>query len=67
MKRYVLDHDQVMNLLPDRACDGHKGDFGKVLLLCGSRGYTGAAALAAMGAHRRIYVIDLLRPQMHAG
>ena len=52
MKRYVLDHDQVMNLLPDRACDGHKGDFGKVLLLCGSRGDTGAAALAAMGALR---------------
>ena len=30
----------------------HKGNFGKILLLCGSRGYTGAAALAAMGALR---------------
>ena len=39
-------------MLPDRKKDAHKGDFGKLLLLCGSRGYTGAAALAAMGALR---------------
>ena len=47
-----LDHDSVLKLLPDRPVHGHKGDFGRVLLLCGSRGYTGAAALAAMGALR---------------
>lgn len=47
-----LNHDQVLNLLPDREIDAHKGDFGKILLLCGSRGYTGAAYLAAMGALR---------------
>ena len=48
----ILNHEQILNILPDRAVDGHKGDFGKVLLLCGSRGYTGAAYLAAMGALR---------------
>ena len=48
----VLDHDQVRSILPDRDENAHKGDFGKILLLCGSRGYTGAAALAAMGALR---------------
>lgn len=48
----TLDHQQVLNILPDRRIDAHKGDFGKILLLCGSRGYTGAAALAAMGALR---------------
>ena len=48
----VLDHDQVRSILPDRDENAHKGDFGKLLLLCGSRGYTGAAALAAMGALR---------------
>ena len=48
----VLDHEQVLNTLPDRDENAHKGDFGKILLLCGSRGYTGAAALAAMGALR---------------
>lgn len=48
----TLDHQQVLNILPDRRIDAHKGDFGRILLLCGSRGYTGAAALAAMGALR---------------
>ena len=48
----MLNHEQVLALLPDRKENAHKGDFGKVLLLCGSEGYTGAAALAAMGALR---------------
>lgn len=47
-----LTHDDVLKLLPERNPKAHKGDFGKVLLLCGSKGYTGAAALAAMGALR---------------
>jgi len=47
-----LDHTKVLAMLPDRDPWGHKGSFGKVLLLCGSRGYTGAAYLAAMGALR---------------
>ncbi len=47
-----LTREEVLSILPDRARETHKGDFGKILLLCGSRGYTGAAALAAMGALR---------------
>lgn len=47
-----LNHEAVLSLLPDRDPWGHKGTFGKILLLCGSRGYTGAAYLAAMGALR---------------
>ncbi len=47
-----LNHNDVLNMLPDRKVCSHKGDFGKILLLCGSRGYTGAAALACMGALR---------------
>lgn len=47
-----LDHAEVLSLLPDRDPAGHKGNYGRILLLCGSRGYTGAAALAAMGALR---------------
>ena len=50
--RLTLDHDAALNCLPDRDPWGHKGDFGKILLLCGSRGYTGAPALAAMAALR---------------
>lgn len=48
----VLNQDSVRALLPDRDPWGHKGSFGKILLLCGSCGYTGAAYLAAMGALR---------------
>lgn len=47
-----LNHDRVLSLLPARDPWGHKGTFGKVLLLCGSKGFTGAAYLAAMGALR---------------
>ena len=52
MLTQILDHASVLKLLPDRDPFGHKGTFGKVLLLCGSRGFTGAAYLAAMGALR---------------
>ena len=52
MKELCLDAAQVGRLLPQRDPWAHKGDFGKILLLCGSQGYTGAAALAAMGALR---------------
>lgn len=48
----VLNREAVLNILPERDRWGHKGDFGKILLLCGSRGFTGAAYLAAMGALR---------------
>ena len=47
-----LATQDICQLLPERNPMTHKGDYGKVLLLCGSRGYTGAAALAAMGALR---------------
>ncbi len=52
MKPRILDQVQVNDLLSDRDPWGHKGTFGKILLLCGSRGFTGAAYLAAMGALR---------------
>lgn len=52
MNHSILSHEDVLRILPDRDPWAHKGDFGRVLLLCGSRGYTGAAYLAAMGALR---------------
>lgn len=36
--------------LPKRARDAHKGDFGRVLLLCGSEKYVGAAFFSAQAA-----------------
>lgn len=52
MDTLSLDKYSAKTLIPKRDPWAHKGDFGKCLLLCGSRGYTGAPALAAMGALR---------------
>lgn len=38
--------------LPSRSAEAHKGDAGRVLIVAGSSGLTGAAALAAQGAIR---------------
>jgi len=38
--------------LPERPHDAHKGDFGRVLIVGGSPGMTGAPCLAAMAAQR---------------
>jgi NAD(P)H-hydrate epimerase len=42
----------MREIVPARASDSHKGDFGRVLVVAGSIGRTGAAHLAAMGALR---------------
>lgn len=42
----------VRMLLPDRPRSAHKGDFGKVLVIAGSVGMTGAACLCAEAALR---------------
>lgn len=47
-----LKHFHIRRLLPRRNINSHKGNYGKILLLCGSVGYTGSAVLAAMGAMR---------------
>jgi NAD(P)H-hydrate epimerase len=48
----LLTRDRMRGLLPGRAADSHKGDFGRVLIVAGSLGKTGAAHLAALGALR---------------
>jgi NAD(P)H-hydrate epimerase len=42
----------VREKLPARPVDGHKGTFGHVFIIAGSRGFTGAAKLAAEAASR---------------
>jgi NAD(P)H-hydrate epimerase len=44
--------DAAAQALPARPATGHKGHFGHALVVAGSRGKTGAAALAAEGAAR---------------
>src|SRR5688572_28885537 len=48
----LLTPEQIRTLVEPRAPDSHKGDFGRVTIVAGSRGKTGAAGLAAAGALR---------------
>jgi NAD(P)H-hydrate epimerase len=48
----LLTRERMRELVPARASDSHKGDFGRVLVVAGSIGRTGAAHLAAIGALR---------------
>ena len=47
-----LTAQDIARFFPKRDENAHKGSFGRLLLLCGSRGYTGAPYFAAMGALR---------------
>ncbi len=48
----LLTRERMRDLVPARAADSHKGDFGRVLVVAGSLGRSGAAHLAALGALR---------------
>ena len=48
----LIDREYVRSLMPRRDPAGHKGTFGKVYLLGGSVGYTGAPVLCAAAAER---------------
>jgi len=43
---------QTLPALPTRSPDAHKGSVGRILVIAGSRGMTGAGALASRGALR---------------
>ena len=43
---------RAAELLPPRALDSHKGTYGHLLIVAGSRNYVGASVLAAQAAHR---------------
>jgi len=47
-----LGRSYVSGALPPRPADGHKGTFGKLLIVGGAMGYTGAPYLAARAAVR---------------
>ncbi len=46
------DKETIRALLPNRAKTANKGNFGRVLVVAGSRGMTGAAAMSAYSALR---------------
>src|SRR6059058_5039877 len=48
----LLTRGSMREIITPRTADSHKGDYGRVLIVAGSRGRTGAAHLAAVGALR---------------
>lgn len=48
----LMEKDDISELIPVRAEDGHKGTFGTLLMVTGSRGMTGAAYLSAFAAYQ---------------
>ncbi|MEW6553340.1 MAG: NAD(P)H-hydrate dehydratase [Actinomycetota bacterium] len=49
---YTIEEDEVAARLPRRSPDAHKGNSGRVLVVAGSVGLTGAAALCSRAALR---------------
>jgi hydroxyethylthiazole kinase-like uncharacterized protein yjeF len=48
----LLTRGSMRELITPRTADSHKGDYGRVLIVAGSLGKTGAAHLSAIGALR---------------
>ena len=48
---YTYEREDLKDLLPKRREDSHKGSYGKVLMITGSKGMSGAAYLSAKAAY----------------
>ena len=48
----LTDDASVASFLPARPLDSHKGTYGQVLVVAGSRNFVGASVLACSGAYR---------------
>lgn len=48
---YTLEKTDAARMLPARPADSHKGTYGKVLLIAGSKGMAGAAYMSAYAAY----------------
>ena len=52
VRTFIIEEEDVRERLPERPVSAHKGAFGKILIIAGSTGMTGAAVLASMAALR---------------
>lgn len=52
VQAFTLDVNEAAGMLKERPAEGHKGTFGRVAVVAGSTGMTGAAYLCAMAALR---------------
>jgi len=64
----LIDPEQVRRALPPRAPDSHKGTYGHVFVLAGSRDKSGAALMAGMAALRSgAGLVTLMLPESLRG
>lgn len=62
--KYICYDEEDMKRLPKRPADSHKGTFGRVLVIAGSEGMSGACQFAARAAYRmgaglvQIYTVE---------
>ena len=52
LKIHVTEEADLCSWIPKRSADSHKGTYGHVLVIAGSRGKGGAAGLTALAALR---------------
>lgn len=52
VKPYKLNDDFISSCFEERKTDGYKGDYGRVLVIAGSKGYSGAAYLVTEASVR---------------
>ncbi len=48
---YTFDRQDLKTIIPERKAQSHKGSYGKVLMITGSKGMSGAAYLSAKAAY----------------
>lgn len=51
-KEYLMEIDDIQNIIKKRGKYSHKGDFGRVTIIAGSERFTGAAYISTMSAVR---------------
>ncbi len=61
---YMADEGLLRQAMPSRVRRSHKGSYGRVLAVCGSRGLSGAAVLCARSALRSgAGLVEVLTPE----
>ena len=63
IKTEIVTSGHVDKVMPKRSRNTHKGDYGKLLSICGSKYMTGAAALSSSGALKSgVGILNLMVP-----
>jgi hypothetical protein len=55
-----------LSMLPQRRERSNKGDYGRVLCICGSKGMSGAAYLCAKAGHPYIRICSICKELIHS-